>query len=387
MTVHRRASGSRGPTRLLLVFATGIFMSGPLYGQDTPACESPVLTLEEAADLVRVEPEVLEGLSAAGEVPSRRVGTTWRFACAALLAWLGDSESLQPARVLTAQELDMTRAAGRASAALQEEPIGEAPEEREAEDVFLRGQRVLLAPGEVVMDFGQFYLRSDVRELAQIGEATGLATVEQRVFTTIFVGRVGVADETEVFASTSFSSQHTGQFLGSTRLAESSTNEFGGLRIGARRTLLREGTGRPDVILTFDGLLPTGDRIADIGGGLVLVKSVDPVVLFAAGSYHRPFTRGLTDTTRIVPGGRVDASMGYGLALNDTLALSMSVSAVFAEEATLDGAAIRQPDSYGAGFGLTSWLAEGLYIEPSVSFGLNGPGRSVAFGLTLPYAF
>jgi hypothetical protein len=28
-----------------------------------------------------------------------------------------------------------------------------------------------------------------------------------------------------------------------------------------------------------------------------------------------------------------------------------------------------------------------LYIEPTVSFGLNGPGDSFALGVTLPYTF
>ena len=37
--------------------------------------------------------------------------------------------------------------------------------------------------------------------------------------------------------------------------------------------------------------------------------------------------------------------------------------------------------------GITSWLAKGLYIEPSVSLGLTGPGNSVAFGVTVPYTF
>ena len=48
---------------------------------------------------------------------------------------------------------------------------------------------------------------------------------------------------------------------------------------------------------------------------------------------------------------------------------------------------MRQQDSYSMQVGLTSWLAKGLYIEPSVSFGLSGPGNSVAFGVTVPYTF
>jgi len=37
-------------------------------------------------------------------------------------------------------------------------------------------------------------------------------------------------------------------------------------------------------------------------------------------------------------------------------------------------------------FGLTSWLREGLFIEPTVSFALNGP-PSVTLGVSLPFTF
>jgi hypothetical protein len=196
-----------------------------------------------------------------------------------------------------------------------------------------------------------------------------------------------VFDETEVFASTSFHRQNMEQFLGSTRLATSSDNEFGGLRFGLRRTLLVEGPGRPDIILTIDGLLPRQSHPSDFGGGLVLVKSVDPVVLFASGSYHRSFRKEDDAQPFVAPRDRVNVSVGYGLGLNDTLAISMSVAGFFAGNAAFDGTSIRQPDSFSAGFGLTSWLAPGLYIEPSVSFGLTGPGNSFAVGLTIPYSF
>jgi excisionase family DNA binding protein len=48
-----------------------------------------VLTLEQAAELLQVEPAVLAELAERGEVPARRIGESWRFARAALLAWLG----------------------------------------------------------------------------------------------------------------------------------------------------------------------------------------------------------------------------------------------------------------------------------------------------------
>ncbi len=47
----------------------------------------------------------------------------------------------------------------------------------------------------------------------------------------------------------------------------------------------------------------------------------------------------------------------------------------------------REQELFSLQFGLTSWLAKGLYIEPTVSFGLNGPGDSFALGVTVPYTF
>ena len=54
--------------------------------------ETPVLTVDEAAELLRVEPAAVLELAEAGELPGRRVGGEWRFARAAVLTWLGAAE-------------------------------------------------------------------------------------------------------------------------------------------------------------------------------------------------------------------------------------------------------------------------------------------------------
>jgi excisionase family DNA binding protein len=52
--------------------------------------EAPeVLTLEQAAELLQIEPEAVAELAGAGELPGRRIGEAWRFSRSALLAWLG----------------------------------------------------------------------------------------------------------------------------------------------------------------------------------------------------------------------------------------------------------------------------------------------------------
>jgi excisionase family DNA binding protein len=50
--------------------------------------EPDVLTLEEVAQLLAVEPEAVAELARTGELPGRRIGEAWRFARAAVLEWL-----------------------------------------------------------------------------------------------------------------------------------------------------------------------------------------------------------------------------------------------------------------------------------------------------------
>jgi excisionase family DNA binding protein len=58
--------------------------------------EADVLTLEELAELLAVEPAAVEALASTGELPGRRIGGQWRFARAAVLAWLAHGS--EPAR-------------------------------------------------------------------------------------------------------------------------------------------------------------------------------------------------------------------------------------------------------------------------------------------------
>jgi excisionase family DNA binding protein len=394
----------------------------PIANAASPSAAPDVLTLSEAADVLRVGADELEQLASRNEVPARRIGSGWRFNRDALLAWVNgdwgriatigppDAGARQPLAgaqdtpamaglSLTPRELERTTGAGTVVAQAPptqtessppnsgEMTIGEAPEERTAEDVFLRGQKVLLARGEVAVDVGQFYSRGDNTQLAVVGNGVGLATIRQSTFTTLLSARVGIFDETEAFVSAIFRSQSSDVFAGGGKIAEDHRTEFGDIRLGLRRTFLTEGPGRPNIIGTLFGHVPTGQTSYAIGGGLSLVKSFDPVVLFATANYRHTFSRDYLDVTRLEPEERFDVTLGYALALNDTLTISTSVSGLFSGATTFTNATLLRQDIYSLQLGLTSWLARGLYIEPTVSFGLSGPGNSVAFGVTLPYTF
>jgi len=414
---YRRLVGCAAATLL----CGALLASRPVAADDTAAWPD-VLTLEEAATFLRLDAGELEGLALRAEVPGRCVGGRWRFNRAALLAWLNGDWTLIATAVPPSTDVDASEpslfpplpggatplapetmadvtATGTTLAqadapppvgeGTSEQPIGEAPEERTAEDVFLRGQRVLLGPGEIVLDTGLFYSENDNRELALVNGNIGLATVETETFTGFILVRYGLFDETELFASTTYRDQDSDVFVGDQRVTGSSRSELGDVRVGVRRTVLHESVGWPDVIVTLNGRIPTDDDHSSyaLGGGVALVKSIDPVVLFANTNYLHTFSRDFDDVTRLEPEDRIDATFGYAYALNDTITLSTSVSGLFLSETEFDTVTFRQQNLFSLQFGMTSWLAEGLYIEPSVSFGLNGPGDSFAIGATLAYTF
>jgi len=362
-------------------------------------CSRPVLTLDEAAGILRVDASDLATLAGSGDLPARRIGESWRFSCTALMGWLaGEPVATRGAAtaqaVLDPEAMATVIAAGTANQAPDnadpddpaDESIGEAPENPTAEDVFLRSQRVLLAPGDMTFDFGAFYSQRNGRVLTIADDTIALATLEQETVFSALQMRLGIARETELFAGASYASRESNFFLGDDKLASSSESDLGNIRLGLRRTLLREGPGRPSMVVSVDGYIPTGDTSYAAGLGLSFVKSIDPVALFASLSYRHTFNEEFDDITQLEPEQRLDAVFGYALALNDTLSLNTSITASFAaatEFPEFPGVELRQQDSYAVQFGLTSWLARGLYIEPVLSYQLDGPDDGFALGITL----
>ena len=68
-----------------LITGDDLVVGAHAFRPDEP---SPVLTIDEAAELLRVEAGVVRELAEAGQLPGRQVGGKWRFAREALLAWL-----------------------------------------------------------------------------------------------------------------------------------------------------------------------------------------------------------------------------------------------------------------------------------------------------------
>ena len=60
--------------------------SGPGAAYETE--QSDVLTLEEAASFLRCHPKTLRLVAIRGKIPSRRVGSLWRFSRIVLESWM-----------------------------------------------------------------------------------------------------------------------------------------------------------------------------------------------------------------------------------------------------------------------------------------------------------
>ena len=53
-----------------------------------PVQDLEVLTLDQVAELLTIEPDVVRELAESGELPGRKLGDEWRFSRSAVLDWL-----------------------------------------------------------------------------------------------------------------------------------------------------------------------------------------------------------------------------------------------------------------------------------------------------------
>ena len=151
---------------------------------------------------------------------------------------------------------------------------------------------------------------------------------------------------------------------------------------------MRERTGRPNIIVSLDGVLGNGPGDKGYGGGIVLSKSYDPAVLFAGVNYLHGSDIDPADPRRSLAKDNWGLNLGYTYALNDSLALNAAVLATYRNSESPDGAQIPPPPQrYALQLGTTWMVARGLFVEPAVSMRLGGEGPDFGFSLNVPYSF
>lgn len=420
-----------------LAWALNLAMHGTVGAQPPDKAVAPavveasripeVLTAEEVAKILRVSGEEVTTMAAREQIPGRLIAGQWRFHRSAVLAWLAGKDPVHAALEHGFPEQEKTADQSASSAppsqskvapadpeaapesrtaklepppkeqpssietetasAQKQEPetIGEKPTQPDAEEVFLRDVGVLLQRGQVTLELGTIYNRNEQPVLIPSFPFVNLGTQKRETYSASFSARYGLRDNLQLFAAIPFLHFEDEVAFGSSKLVDTSDSEFGDLTLGLRQALFREGVGYPSVILSAQGSIPTRDNPYTLGASIAMTKSLDPAILFANIGYQHAFVGNIESRPRAE--NSVSATLGIAYALNDTLTLSTALDAAFTGRTTFDRLTLLSNERYNLRFGLTSYLAKGLYIEPSVSFGLTGPGSEVTIGINLPYTF
>ncbi|ACO73155.1 hypothetical protein LHK_00159 [Laribacter hongkongensis HLHK9] len=149
--------------------------------------------------------------------------------------------------------------------------------------------------------------------------------------------------------------------------------------------------------------LPTGNGVWSVSGGVSVVKTLDPAVVFANLSYTHYLSGHFNDISASVgqtlPGDvKLGDTWGFGLgfafALNERLSLGMSYSQQMGNSTSLrpDGSSWQkvpgsESNSATLNIGMTYSLGQHLSIVPNVAIGLTPDSPNYNFSVRFPYNF
>lgn len=274
----------------------------------------------------------------------------------------------------------------------------EEQEEEQVQQVFLRASGVLLEPGDQQYEISGNYV---------LERGSGLLA-ENRVRTFLFplIARVGLLPGLESFLTVPFQYQERSTItnLQSNAFADSSLFSIGDVLLGLKYAFHREDDF-PEIIGTFDFRAPTGpvrnpilptSIIAGSGqwavaGGLNLIKSFDPVILFGGLRYQYNIFDQHNDV-KFGSYSNFGYNLGLGFAVNNRVTLIGQFQGNYLSQRSfsgrniagtgLDGVTIPERELATLRGGFTYKLASKQYIEPSVTFGLTDVSPDVIIGLS-----
>ncbi len=144
--------------------------------------------------------------------------------------------------------------------------------------------------------------------------------------------------------------------------------------------------GSPEMILTR---APTGSGIYTLSPGVNFVWPLDPVVLFAGGSYNYSLNRRFANFGLVEPGNGFEYYAGVNLSINELVSLNFSVLNKHRFNTKFNGTVLPGSSSndarmtLGASIGLTDRIS----LVLSSSNGLTDESPDFTFSARLPIAF
>ncbi|MGH7232648.1 MAG: hypothetical protein ACREJU_15015 [Nitrospiraceae bacterium] len=267
----------------------------------------------------------------------------------------------------------------------------EAEELKRLQDVYLRNVTVFIRRGEVILELNTFYStdrRQDFLPLSPT-EATIIKTT-RRFFDTSLFARIGLAAGLELDVRVpGFVHAEQEIELGTSR-SRTVAEGLGDISGALRYQLWYERGSRPTVILDVLGKSRTGgDSLRGtgayfVGGGITLLKTLDPVVFFGRVGYIE--TLPYNDRNL---GSIIEYSIGMGYSLNDRVSFNMQLTNALIGRTTLLGQKIEGSslELVNLLFTTTVLITKQLFIEPVVGIGVTDDAFDAILGLRLPYRF
>lgn len=266
----------------------------------------------------------------------------------------------------------------------------EAEELKRLQDFYLRNQSVFIKKGEYIVEFNTFYSTDQRQEFLPVSANTStLFDTRRRFFDTALFARAGIlTDGLELNVRFPFL-VHADQEsqVASARSASSSTG-IGDVGAALRYQVWYERGARPGLIIDITGKSRTaGDTLrgtghANIGGGITLIKSFDPVVFFGRIGYAETLSHDDRN-----PGNIIEYSAGMGFALNDRVAFNIQLLGAFIGKSKFQGRTLDRSSLEIANiqFSSTVLITKKLFVEPFVSIGLTSDAFDSSVGLRIPY--
>jgi hypothetical protein len=253
--------------------------------------------------------------------------------------------------------------------------VGEKPAATTAERVALRDQGVLLQRNRLTVELALAYGRAE-RDF-------GITQLQQQVASTELAVRYGVWRDVQLSVRLPWSYRRVASFNPD---ASDHRSSFGDASVGLFGVAVREGVGRPNVILSADGVVPTGPGDAALGGGVSLTKSYDPVILFAGASYLYGLSTNVASLDRSLAEHNVGFNLGLAFAVNESVALGAQLAGTNRSyPAARTG--FRSREQYRLQLGVTLLVTRRLFIEPIVATAVGSGSPDLTLGVSVPVSF
>lgn len=273
------------------------------------------------------------------------------------------------------------------------ETFGEAPVDRTEQ--FLRQVTPLLAKGQFQFDCGLIYTLQEYNfPVLAPGPGVVRANIRRRSINVPLAMRYGWNEQTQLFinAPVGWSNSEIGTPFGDDGKSASGIGDvqFGFNRllhqnsktgksiVGSLRASAPTGNPTNPLIITQAG---TGNGVWRLGGDLLAIQNLDPVILFYGAGYVYSFEKDFSGYD-VQLGQQFTYNLGLGFAANERLTLSTAFQGSYITKTRVDGRQLANSDLEPLQIRMAATISRcKRIVEPFVTFGLTQTSPSAQLGV------